>query len=145
MKYCSIGTTIWVRVIQPTDVDPFIRLEVEDEGIGIPAADLPFVLEPFRRGSNVDGATPGTGLGLAGVRQIVVEHGGTIDVRSAEGHGTTVVVRLPVAELHSGAWEQLNHSAFVEPRSAAMTGPQPWGTEEATRDALRRRSPTASR
>jgi PAS domain S-box-containing protein len=72
-------------------------LTVRDQGLGIPAADLPHVFERFRRGSNVAERVPGTGIGLAGAKEIVELHGGTITVESAEGHGTTVTLRLPLA------------------------------------------------
>jgi signal transduction histidine kinase len=65
-------------------------------GEGIPAADLPHIFERFRRGRNVAGRIPGTGIGLSGVRRILEEHGGSIDVVSAVGQGTTVTVRLPL-------------------------------------------------
>jgi signal transduction histidine kinase len=71
-------------------------LTVGDQGVGIPAADLPHVFEPFRRGSNVTG-TLGTGIGLAGAKQAIVAHGGAIAVRSTVGQGSTFVVRLPIA------------------------------------------------
>jgi signal transduction histidine kinase len=71
-------------------------LSVEDNGIGIPAADLPHTFERFHRAANVADRFPGTGLGLAGARQIVEQHGGTIAVTSEEGKGTTVTVRLPL-------------------------------------------------
>jgi signal transduction histidine kinase len=71
-------------------------LTVRDEGLGIPASDLPHVFERFHRGSNVERIS-GTGIGLAGAKDIVEQHGGTISVASSEGHGTTVVVRLPLA------------------------------------------------
>ena len=70
-------------------------LEVEDRGIGIPAEDLPHIFERFYRGSNVAQRFTGTGIGLAGAKQIVEEHGGTLTIASQEGLGTTVTVRLP--------------------------------------------------
>ncbi|HEU5433498.1 MAG TPA: HAMP domain-containing sensor histidine kinase [Thermomicrobiales bacterium] len=70
-------------------------LAVCDQGIGIPANDLPHVFECFHRGGNVD-AIPGTGLGLAAVKRIVALHGGTVAIASAEGRGTTVTIRLPL-------------------------------------------------
>jgi signal transduction histidine kinase len=70
-------------------------LMVEDQGLGIPAHDLPHVFERFRRAGNVVGRLPGSGLGLAGARDIVQQHGGTIQVQSVEGRGSTFVIRLP--------------------------------------------------
>ena len=71
-------------------------LTVRDEGVGIPAADLPHVFERYRRGSNVGNRTRGAGIGLAGVRQIVEQHGGTVSVESQEGRGSTFVIALPL-------------------------------------------------
>jgi signal transduction histidine kinase len=72
-------------------------VQVRDQGIGIPAADLPYVTDRFYRGRNVAGIVAGSGVGLAGARQIVEEHDGTLTVESTEGRGTTVTVRLPLA------------------------------------------------
>ena len=76
------------------------RIDVVDDGIGIPAAELPRLFRPFFRASNAASApgrpaVPGTGLGLVISRAIVELHGGTIHVASTEGAGTTVTVTLP--------------------------------------------------
>ncbi|MGE3599462.1 MAG: sensor histidine kinase [Dehalococcoidia bacterium] len=71
-------------------------IQVQDEGIGIPPADLPHIFERYQRGANVAGRIAGTGIGLAGARQIVELHGGTIEVESVEGHGSVFTVRLPL-------------------------------------------------
>jgi signal transduction histidine kinase len=70
---------------------------VQDQGIGIPAADLPHMFERFQRGRNVKGQIAGTGIGLAAARQLIEEHGGRVTMDSREGHGTTVTIRLPLA------------------------------------------------
>ncbi|HEX5414152.1 MAG TPA: HAMP domain-containing sensor histidine kinase, partial [Chloroflexota bacterium] len=62
----------------------------------IPAEDLPHVFEWFRRGTNVVATIPGTGIGLATVKWIVEQHGGSIGVSSQEGSGSTFTVRLPI-------------------------------------------------
>lgn len=70
-------------------------LTVADEGIGIPAADLPYLFEPFHRAVNV-GSIAGTGLGLVIVKEAVELHGGTIAVASEVNRGTTFTVKLPL-------------------------------------------------
>lgn len=72
-------------------------LTVEDNGIGIPEADLERIFERFYRvdrGRSRD--TGGTGLGLSIVRHVLLNHGGDIAVSSQEGHGTTFVATLPL-------------------------------------------------
>jgi signal transduction histidine kinase len=71
-----------------------VRLEVTDTGPGIPADVRAKIFEPFFTTKPVD---EGTGLGLSLCRSIVEEHGGTIDVQSEPGRGTTFVIELPVA------------------------------------------------
>jgi len=78
-----------------TDDGTVAVLAVRDFGLGIPAADLPYIFERFRRGANVAGRVGGTGIGLAGVRTFVESHGGTVTVESEEGVGSTITVRLP--------------------------------------------------
>jgi signal transduction histidine kinase len=73
----------------------WITLGISDEGIGIPEDELPHLFERFHRARNAASHAIGTGLGLAGVRSIVEQHGGRISIESEEGVGTTVRVRLP--------------------------------------------------
>jgi signal transduction histidine kinase len=69
-----------------------IRLSVSDTGLGIPADRIDKVFDPFFTTKPVG---EGTGLGLTICHRIVEEHGGTIDVESEPGKGTTFVIRLP--------------------------------------------------
>jgi signal transduction histidine kinase len=94
VEYSPDGGDVTVRVRVEGDA---AVVRVADRGIGIPAADLPRVFERLHRGANVAGRIDGTGIGLARVRQTVAQHGGTVDVQSREGHGSTVTVRLPLA------------------------------------------------
>ena len=73
-----------------------VRIEVADTGRGMTPAELEHVFERFSRGSGSTG-TPGTGLGLSIVKSLVDLHGGTIDVSSTPGEGTTFAVTLPAA------------------------------------------------
>ena len=70
-------------------------LAVSDQGLGIPDEDRDRIFERFHRGANVVGRIPGTGVGLAAVRALVREHGGTISVDSEFGAFTEFTVRLP--------------------------------------------------
>jgi signal transduction histidine kinase len=70
------------------------RFRIQDEGIGIPEADLPLLFESFYRAPNV-GTIPGTGLGLAIVKKCVDLHKGHISVDSVVGISTTFTVTLP--------------------------------------------------
>jgi PAS domain S-box-containing protein len=72
-----------------------VRVSVHNEGAPIPPELLPNLFDPFRRGSAPAGAEPaGLGLGLYIAHQIVLAHGGSIEVRPCDG-GTTFVLRLP--------------------------------------------------
>jgi signal transduction histidine kinase len=95
VKYSPAGGTITVRICSERDGSgDWAVVSVADQGVGIPVSDLPNVFAPFQRGGNV-GTIPGTGVGLAGARQIVEQHGGTITVESSEGHGSVFLVRVP--------------------------------------------------
>lgn len=75
-----------------------LRIRCQDEGIGIPEADMEQMFSRFFRASNVtEQAIPGTGLGLAIVKAIVDAHHGELELRSVEGEGTTVVMVLPLS------------------------------------------------
>lgn len=91
LKYSPENTTITIAVSSDESAWHF---SVRDEGIGIPEEDIKDLFEPFQRASNV-GSVKGTGLGLAIVKQYIELHGGTIEVQSTEGKGTTVTVQLP--------------------------------------------------
>ncbi len=86
------------RVVLDTRIEPGggLVIRVADTGIGIAAKDIHNVLEPF---GQVDSAfnrrTEGTGLGLPLSKRLVEMHGGTLELESAPGIGTTATVRLP--------------------------------------------------
>lgn len=70
-------------------------MHIRDQGIGIPAEDIPKLFEPFQRGNNVTNIK-GTGLGLTIVKQCVDMLKGNIDVQSAPNKGTTFTVKFPL-------------------------------------------------
>ena len=75
---------------------PWARVWVRDEGAGIPDDEQELVFEPLRRGSGSRGRYEGSGLGLALVKAIAEAHGGRVELRSSEGHGTEVELVMPV-------------------------------------------------
>ena len=94
VKYTAAGGTVSIRV---ASLEREARITVADTGAGIPTEDLPRVFDRFFRGSGTPQSAPGTGLGLAIVKRIVEAHGGTIEVDSRAGHGSTFRVVLPLA------------------------------------------------
>ena len=67
----------------------YVRVRIEDKGVGIPTAHLPRIFDPF-----FSTKASGNGLGLSTSWSIVTRHGGHIDVQTAEGKGTSVTVYL---------------------------------------------------
>ncbi|HEX5415316.1 MAG TPA: ATP-binding protein [Chloroflexota bacterium] len=99
IKYSPSASPIIVRLfVQPDEGDGWAVVEVEDHGVGIPSDDLPRLFNWFQRGKNVADTTAGSGVGLAGARRIVEQHGGSIAVRSVEGVGSTFRLCLPLPE-----------------------------------------------
>jgi PAS domain S-box-containing protein len=93
IKYSPEGGRVWVRIFAASA--HWVSLSVRDEGIGIPPEDRERLFEAFQRGSNV-GRIHGTGLGLAIAQQTALLHGGTIEVESEVGAGSTFTLTLPV-------------------------------------------------
>lgn len=92
VKFSPRGGRIHVVATELADT---VRLEVKDEGPGIPPAEHEKVFEPFFQGRTPhDGPMKGTGLGLAIVREFVLAHRGTISI-APEGVGTRFVVEIP--------------------------------------------------
>ena len=95
VKYTPEGGTVDVRL---TSADGEATITVHDDGIGIPADQLPHIFDRFYRARNA--ATPhytGLGLGLHISREITLRHGGRITVDSVEGAGSTFALTLPLA------------------------------------------------
>jgi signal transduction histidine kinase len=83
--------------------DTEVELSVEDSGTGIPDQELPKIFERFHRVEGARGRSfEGTGIGLALVKEIARQHGGSVRVESAVGRGSTFVVTIPM-RLQAGA------------------------------------------
>jgi len=95
MRYGGRGARVTV-IVADSDGQGGARLEVEDDGPGIPEAERPRVLERFYRRPGADGE--GSGLGLSIAREIVNRHGAHMRIESGtDGKGTRIVVDFPAA------------------------------------------------
>jgi PAS domain S-box-containing protein len=91
LKFTEPGGTVTLRA---SGTDEAVTMQVEDTGVGIDEDFLPNLFEAFSRGPDQEG-TAGNGLGLAITKHLTEVMGGTIDVESEKGVGTTFTVRLP--------------------------------------------------
>lgn len=95
IKYSRPQGTITLRVA--TTEDDEVLVEVQDEGIGIPASELPRLGQRFYRADKAR-ARGGHGLGLAIAQSLIQAHGGELWLESEEGVGTTAGFTLPIAQ-----------------------------------------------
>jgi len=101
VKFSPNGSTIHLiaRMLpltrSPLDVDS-LEIVVTDQGVGIAEEELPAIFREFEQTSSGRGASVGTGLGLALVKQFTEMQGGTVSVTSSLGHGTSFHVVLPL-------------------------------------------------
>ena len=96
----GFGEAVGLRTVRPAHADPgcqlnsadgTCRISVADEGSGIPPDVVEKIFEPFFTTKH-----RGTGLGLPITKRTIEQHGGSIAIDSTQGHGTTIVVTLPL-------------------------------------------------
>lgn len=131
VKFTSPGGQVVVRVAR---LGPCVRLEVLDDGQGIPVAERANLFERFfRLASTCEQGIPGSGLGLAIAKAVVEAHNGTIEVVDVPGWATAFRVNLPAVaqqvtpETHTSTDGEVKHHV-IRPfrgrssRSSATTG-----------------------
>ena len=94
IKYSDPGGSVDISVEKGTDT---LTITVADTGIGIAASDLPKVKAKFYKADNT---RRGSGIGLAVADEIISMHGGTLDIDSVLGNGTTVTITLPLKQMN---------------------------------------------
>ena len=126
LKYSAAESEVLVRAWREEEV---AHITVADGGIGIPAADLPYLFDRFHRGSNVDDRRfQGLGLGLYICRAIAQEHGGEISAESELGQGSTFHVVLPALPVPELDLEETGPALGTESASIEPIGPEAAGS-----------------
>jgi signal transduction histidine kinase len=120
-KYAPQGSVVWVRLRPDTlavagEEIAALRLDVEDEGAGIPAGELETIFDKFVQGSTTNNGAGGTGLGLSLCREIIRLHCGMIYAQNRQEGGACFTVRLPVRHPASGEIERLSNGKGTCPR-----------------------------
>ncbi|SEW35812.1 Signal transduction histidine kinase [Chitinophaga sp. YR573] len=103
VKFSLTGGTILVNIaVEKGPESVVLLLSITDQGIGINATKLPYIFDRFYQVDSSDKrSNEGSGIGLALTRELVELLGGTIHINSAEHVGTTVKVKLPIANLQA--------------------------------------------
>ncbi|WP_029902483.1 two-component regulator propeller domain-containing protein [Prevotella sp. 10(H)] len=96
-KYTGEGGKIELRLNYSKD-DNTLNIILSDEGIGIPAKEIPYIFERYYQTSKTTGYKEGTGIGLYLVKTYTEQHGGQIYIDSEENKGTTITISLPVKD-----------------------------------------------
>jgi len=123
IKYTSRGGSVEVT-LRSRDGD--VQFAVKDSGIGIAAADLPYIFERFWRADRARSRMSergGFGLGLAISQWIAQAHGGTLTVQSRLHRGSTFTVSLPIAPAPTAAEPTAESSPVVAPERIADAAP----------------------
>ena len=92
IKYSPEDTDIELHV---TPLEGYLRIDIHDQGLGIPAEDQPFIFDRYFRASNVL-TVQGTGIGLNIVRQHMHNLGGNVTFKSVLGEGSTFTLYIPL-------------------------------------------------
>jgi two-component system phosphate regulon sensor histidine kinase PhoR/two-component system sensor histidine kinase VicK len=106
IKYSNEGGSINVSASSKGDT---IEWTVEDHGIGMPSSVVSNLFQKFYRSHRSRETVAGTGIGLYISKAIVESHGGTISVRSEDGHGSTFIVTLPTYKMVADKIKQDNN------------------------------------
>lgn len=95
LRHISNDRKISIETAAGSSPERSVRITVKDTGLGIAPEDLPFIFDRFWRGDKSRSERTHSGLGLAITKQLIHAHGGTIEVQSVIGKGTTFTIELP--------------------------------------------------
>jgi signal transduction histidine kinase len=112
------GTLTFITTAVQREGKPWVQLTITDTGCGIAPDQLGHIFDPFFTTKHTSSTREGTGLGLAITAQIIREHGGSIEVTSTPGAGTSFVFHLPIHPANA-----LNASTTESAESLCSTDP----------------------
>ena len=92
VKYSPTGSRVEIIA---SNIEEYVQIEINDNGVGISSDDLPFIFEDFYTSSSNQQIERGSGVGLALTRRIIEAHNGTITVESELGKGSKFKMRFP--------------------------------------------------
>ncbi|MDU5946473.1 MAG: ATP-binding protein [Paenibacillus macerans] len=95
IKHNPPGTTVKITVNEEREAGGRVRIGIEDNGAGMNQETLVRLFERYFRGTNASSDSSGTGLGMAIARQIILAHGGEIDINSRLGQETVCMITFP--------------------------------------------------
>lgn len=99
LTHTKVGGILRINVGWSTGSTSSLELRICDDGPGIPEEERPFLFDRFYRGARaIEAGLPGNGLGLAVVKELLAQYGGSIAVESELGVGSCFVVQLPLAK-----------------------------------------------
>jgi signal transduction histidine kinase len=96
LRYRQKDVLLEIVIQAHQEDDETVRIEIEDNGIGIKEEHLSDVFDPFKR-LQIEHETESVGIGLTVCKKIIEKHGGEMGIRSVYGHGTTIWFTLPLA------------------------------------------------
>jgi PAS domain S-box-containing protein len=120
VKYNREGGSVWVFCEEASEASKdLLRISVKDTGRGIRPEDIERLFAPFDRLGAEQTGVQGTGLGLALSKRLIEAMGGTVDVESAPGEGSTFSIELPLVEPPVVQFERMGE---VDPAPASVLG-----------------------
>jgi signal transduction histidine kinase len=102
LAYTGDGGMIHVSVLEQDEITNMFKIQICDDGVGIPEAERPYIFDRFFRGAQaLESGLAGNGLGLAIVKELLTLYGGEVTLVSKPGEGSCFTIHLPLAQQNS--------------------------------------------